>query len=63
MGRSTRKELIRLRHEKMAGREKQSADEVTSCICLVSGSTRPEAGGDCGRVSVIKLLFFLNLFN
>lgn len=45
MGRSMRKELIRLRHEKMAGREKQSADEVTSCICLLSGRTRPEAEG------------------
>lgn len=63
MGRSMRKELIRLRHEKMAGREKQSADEVASCICLLSGRTRPEAGGDCGRVGVITLLVLLNLLN
>lgn len=62
MGRSMREELIGLRHEKMAGREKQS-DEVTSCICLLSGHTHPEGGGDCRRVSVNKLLVLLNLLN
>lgn len=63
MGRSTREELIGLRHEKMAGRGKQSADEgvrsLTASVFYLA--THLEGWGGLSGCQCQKAFVFIKL--